>query len=86
MEYNIKSFLDKFKNIILDKETTIQHILDTIEKETKISLVKNNILLKGSVIYINASPIIKNEILIKKDKIIFFLNQKTLKNKYSDIK
>ena len=71
MDYNhIKNYLEKFKNIIFSKEENIKIISEIIEKNISIKIDPKFIQIKGSTIYIKTSPLIRNEILIKKDKIL----------------
>lgn len=71
MEYNhIKDYLEKVKNILFSKEENIQIIIEVIKINTGVALSSRNISVKGTSIYIKASPLVKNEILIKKEKIL----------------
>jgi hypothetical protein len=71
MDYNhIKNFLDKFKNILFEKEEKITLISLSVKKYTQIEIENKNIKIVGTSIHIKASPLVKNEILIKKEKIL----------------
>ena len=71
MEYNhIKNYLEKFKEILFSKEEKYKIISDIIKKNTSIEIETKFIKIYGDTIQIKTSPIIKNEILINKDKIL----------------
>lgn len=75
---HIDAFLDKFKKAIgfsgLEKEI----VLDLIKKEFGISLEKEDVRIFKKIIYLNISPVFKNEILIRKDKILKSLKEKNI--------
>lgn len=84
MDYqNINNFLEKFKDIIFQKETTYKFIAETIEKHIGSEIDSRKIKINGTVIKINSSPILKNEILIHKIGILNDLS--SLSNKFTDI-
>lgn len=87
MDYNqITSFLDKFKDVLFQKQQNHQLIVDIIEKHIKIPINKELIKIKGNTIYINGSPILKSEIMIYKSKILEDLSTANLKQIFTDIK
>lgn len=87
MDYNqITSFLDKFKDVLFQKQQNHQLIVDIIEKHIKIPINKELIKIKGNTIYINGSPILKSEIMIYKSKILSDLSTANLKQIFTDIK
>lgn len=86
MDYSsISSFLDKFKNTLLKKEDSYRIIIEIINKHTKILIDQKNIKIKGSLINIKTSPILKSEILINKESIIKDLSQQSPNLKFTDI-
>ena len=71
MDYNhIKSYLDKVKNLIFSKEENIKLISLAIKINTGIDIETKNITTKGICIYIKASPLVRNEIMMSKEKMI----------------
>jgi hypothetical protein len=71
MDYNqIKDYLDKFKKLLFSKEELYQIISNVIEKNISIKINKKFIQIKPPFIYIKASPLVRGEILIKKEKIL----------------
>jgi hypothetical protein len=76
MDYNhIKDYLNKFKELLFSKEEIYKIIGDIIEKNVSIKIEQKNILIKSNIIYIKTSPIVHNEILIQKEKILKDLSQ-----------
>ncbi len=87
MDYNqISSFLDKFKKILFQKEGILIFISETIFKYTKFKIDPNKIKIKNTYIYIENSPIIKNEIFIYKNKILADLKSEIKDFNFTDIK
>jgi len=71
MDYNhISGFLDKFKTILFKKDEHNRVIVEVIKKYINTEIDIKNIKTKGTTIYINSSPLVHNEILIHKNKII----------------
>lgn len=87
MDFNhIKTYLDKFKNIILSKEEIYKTISRIIEENIHIKVENKNIQIKTPFIYIKASPIVRNEIMINKEKILKEINQLSPQSNLKDIK
>lgn len=87
MDYNhIKNYLDKFRNILFSKDETYRIISEIIQKNTSILIEKKNIQIKGSLIHIKASPLVKGEILMKKDKILSDLSQVLTQVSFKEIR
>lgn len=71
MDYNhIKNYLEKFKEILFSKEEIYQIVSKTIENNIQFKIEIKNIQIKPPTIYIKSSPLVRNEIMIKKDKIL----------------
>lgn len=71
MDYNhIKDYLDKFRNIISSKEENIKTVSAVLEKIILIKIENKFIQIKPPFIYIKTTPLIKGEILMKKEKIL----------------
>ena len=87
MDYNhIKNYLEKFKLVLFSKEENLKIISNIIKKHTQIEIEPRFIKTTGSLIQIKASPLVKNEILINKDKIILELSTLLENQKYKDIR
>ncbi|MFA6354944.1 MAG: hypothetical protein WCW65_00760 [Candidatus Paceibacterota bacterium] len=71
MDFNhIKEYLNKTKEILFMKEEIYRIISIVIEKNISFKVEQKLIKIKRNTIYIKISPLIKNEILIKKEKIL----------------
>jgi len=72
----IKDLLLNLRNLLLTEDSKKPLIIDIILKATGLELKKENLEIKGGVLYLNIKPIYKNEIFIKKDEILSQLKQK----------
>lgn len=77
---NISSFLSKFKSL-LNKDVVIkEEVAEAVSRVLKIKLDPSKVKIKDSVAYIQASPLVKNEILINKKDILKDLESSVLKD------
>jgi len=65
--FNIAQFLEKFKRLGFDKESQKTIVLETL-KEMNIPV--EDVEIKNKVVKVKASSIVKNQIFIKKEKIL----------------
>jgi len=87
MDYNhIKNFLDKFKKIIYLKEETKEIVVKTISEEISHVIENESVKIKGGVVYIQGSPILRSEILIHKKQILVKLEKLLPNSHFLDIK
>lgn len=87
MDYNhIKNFLEKFKTILFKKEEVIKIVAEVITKHLSYPIETKFIKINGSVICIQGSPILKNEILIHKQGILSDLSGMISSQKFTDIR
>jgi parvulin-like peptidyl-prolyl isomerase len=87
MDYNhIKEYLNKFKEILFFKEENYRIISGIIERNTSIKIDNKFIQIKPPFIYIKASPLFRNEILIKKEKILKEILEVSPNSNFTDIK
>ena len=87
MDYNhIKNYLDKIRNTLFSKEENIKIISEIINKNIAVKIETKFIQIKGSDIYIKASPLVRSEILIKKRQILEDLSLLMPNNNFKDIK
>lgn len=71
MDYNhITSFLDKFKKILFQKEEIKNIVTKIISEEIKHPIEKDKIKLRGGVIFVEGSPVVRSEIMMKKEQIL----------------
>lgn len=87
MDYNkISSFLDKFKKLISQKEEIKKTILGVISEVIPCNISEKSLKIKNTSIYIEGSPLFKNEILIHKKQILNNLKKFLPNNNFLDIK
>ncbi len=80
MDNHIKIFLNKFFEL-KNKNTHFKKILiDIIYNKINIPIQEDQIEISGKNVFIKTTPVIKNELFIKKEEIIKEFNQKTNKN------
>lgn len=87
MDYtSINSFLDKFKKLIFQKEELKNIVIGVIKEETSFEFNINSIKIKDGFICIKASPLVRSEILIHKERILNKLKSLNLDYNFLDIK
>lgn len=87
MDYNhITSFLEKFKKVIFQKEETKRIVVKTIIEEISHQLENDSVKIKNGCIYVEGSPILHSEILIRKKQILEKLKNILPDNNFLDIK
>ncbi len=67
---NIEKFLDKFTKNVNSSENQKKVILEIIKKYTEINLSSKDIEIKNYILYITASPGVKNKLFIYKNVIL----------------
>lgn len=65
--FNITQFLEKFKRLGFDKESQKKIVMDTLRE---MSIPVEDVEIKNKVAKVKASSIVKNQIFIKKQKIL----------------
>ncbi len=71
MDYNhIENFLDRFRKILSQGEGSHEIIAQTIAKHTKTEITISMIKTKGSVIQIQGSPALRNEVFLHTQAIL----------------
>ena len=77
----ISELLEKFKKI-LQTDTQVKDLFVRVLKgELNYDADAKNITLKDGIIYMSDKPIVKNEVFMKKEKILMKLNQLLPKGK-----
>jgi hypothetical protein len=82
----ISSFLEKFSRLIKDNKDLKKEILLAVKSAANISLDEKNISIKNGTLYIKEKPQVKNEIFMKKEKILSSIEQILGKKAISDIR
>ncbi|HAE36432.1 MAG: hypothetical protein UR85_C0002G0056 [Candidatus Nomurabacteria bacterium GW2011_GWF2_35_66] len=86
MDYNhIKNYLEKFKTLLFSKEENLKIISIILEKNISLKIETKFISIKAPFIYIKASPLVHNEIMMHKEKILFDISQIIKETKFKDI-
>ncbi len=87
MDYNhITNFLEKFKKLLFQKEEVNNIIKEIITKHVPFEIDPSMIKIKGPTIYIQSSPLLKNEIFIHKQGILEDINNLITEARFTDIK
>ena len=80
----LKDLLGKYQKIILSEEGKIEALSKSIFDVIGVNVKKENIEIKNGEAYLVVNSIYKNEIFLKKEKIIkrveFYLGRKIIKN------
>jgi len=87
MDYNhITKFLEKFKQLIFQKEELKNIVIKTIENEVHCKVESSTIKIKNGVVYLKGSPMLRSEIMMHKKQIIETLGKILPESKFLDIK
>lgn len=86
MDYNhISSFLNKVKLVLFKNEEHYDVVAQIIKKHISYPIETKSIKIKGTTIYIQGSPLLKNEILIHKVGILNDLSDLIIDRKFTNI-
>lgn len=66
----IKDLLARFEKILTGGEIKKELIVDIVAEITGVIIKKEDLKLQNGVLYLNIKPIYKNEIFIKKEKLL----------------
>lgn len=83
---HITNFLDKFKKILFKKEETVFVLQEILLKEIGLNISNKDIVVKTPLVIINGSPVFKNELFLKKEKILKTLNDQLPDCRINDIR
>ena len=76
--FDIAKYLEKFKVMGNSRHFSRNLVVETIQTVCGITLDPKNIEIKDGLVRIQSKPIIKNEIFLKKAKILTLLKEKNL--------
>jgi hypothetical protein len=82
--FNVSNYLEKFKKFGLAEVIAKEVVVESIKEILGITIDKKKIKIQNRIAYIQASPIIKNQIVIKKTTLIETILKRT--TKVGDIK
>lgn len=87
MDYNhIGNFFEKLKQTLFKNEEYYDVVSATITNHIASQIDSKSIKIKGSIIYIQGSPIFRNEILIHKTGILSDLHAILPNKQFTDIR
>ncbi len=81
--FNIGEYLNKFKKISENRDFLRKAVSEAVKNICGIDIDPEDIDVRDGIARIRSKPIIKNEIFLKKNKIMDFLKNKT--DKIADI-
>ncbi len=67
---NLSSLLERFSKSLNKDSLLKENIINIIKTNTKASISQENISLKGGILEIKTTPVIKSEIKLKEEEII----------------
>jgi len=70
--FNITDYLSKFNKLTLPDESLRRAVCELLQEELGVALDRKYIKVHNRVIYVTASPVIKNEIFLRKE---FFIQK-----------
>jgi hypothetical protein len=71
----IKDLLGRFNNILLSENGRADSVRNIISEIIKVEIKPEDVKIKNGVIYLNIKPIYKNEILLKRERILLKLEE-----------
>ncbi|MFA4975580.1 MAG: hypothetical protein WC839_02345 [Candidatus Paceibacterota bacterium] len=71
----IKDLLLRFNNLLISENFKINTIQKVLFDVLNLQIKNEDIKIKNNIVYLNIKPIYKNEILLKKEKILFELKE-----------
>jgi hypothetical protein len=74
--FNISQYLEKFKNIGGTERNLKEALAGAVKTATGVEIEVKNIIIKNGEAIIKVSPLIKNAIYIKKEKILKLVEEK----------
>ena len=87
MDYNhISNFLGKVKQLLFKNEEYYEIISQVINRHIFLVVDPKLIKIRGSIIYIQSSPLVKNEIMIHKRGILSDISEVLTERKFTDIR
>ena len=68
--FNIEKYIQKFLENLESTDLHKKQILEIIEKQTQLKLSPDQIEVKNHIVYIQASPVVKNRLFIHKERVL----------------
>lgn len=86
MPFNIGDFLKKFKNFVPLEKTIKDTLVEIVQEETGILLPKESVSVHNNVIFIHTTPAIKNELFMRKQRLLFEMKKRIGNNSPQDLR
>jgi hypothetical protein len=67
---DIKDLLSRFQSMLSTGEGRKEVVVEAIKKSVGIEVKTEDIEIKGNIVFLKIKPIYKNEVLLKKEKIL----------------
>jgi hypothetical protein len=75
--FDIGKYLEKFKTLSFSRNYFKNIVVEAVKEFCKIEIDTKNINIKEGVVRVNERPIVKNEIFLKKEKILRLIKEKS---------
>jgi len=82
----LSNHLSKYRNITPPDDFTREYVSKILKKKLKISINKKQISIRNNVLYIETEPVYKNEVFLKKEKLLEAINEISKKKIIKDIR
>ena len=76
MQFHIGDLLKKFKTLVPREKIVKDEMISAVFEETGILLQSEEISFQNGVIFIKTNPVIKNELFMRKQKILLEIKKK----------
>lgn len=73
--FNIEQYLKKFSLRINDVSGKKIAVIKILQETSGVTILKEDLEIKESVLYVKAKPIIKNQLFLKREKILPLLKE-----------
>ena len=68
--FNISGFLEKFKKFDQDRSSQTENIIRAIESAVGVKVGKGSFDVRNGVLFIHGSPVLRQEIFLKKENLL----------------
>lgn len=72
---SLSGFLEKFKKIIHEESFSKQAVINVLEKKLPIKLDPDDLKISNSVLYLNVTPLVRQEIQMRKEGLLEALEE-----------
>jgi hypothetical protein len=86
MLFKISDYLKKVSKFSDDKESLDLSVISTFRNILGLELLNSDFVLKDGILVINKSPVVKSEIMLKKNRLLNSINSHLNNKKVFDIR